>query len=145
MIIDTIYVFILTYIGLYDINHKIITNKSNMILAFTCSCAYIFENIKELSFQSIFFKIMTIIFVSIFLILIRKYLKYQIGGGDIKMLIALFCRFDFSKFMTLIFISLISACIYSLYLIFIKKKDIKYKFAFGQFIALGAIVVLFIN
>jgi Flp pilus assembly protein protease CpaA len=84
LIIDTIYIFALTYISVNDIKNKIITNRSNVILSLLGVINICLKNIEHINI--IFIKLIITLIVSVILIFIRLILKRQIGGGDIKMM-----------------------------------------------------------
>lgn len=139
LVLNLLYFLCLEWIALYDMKNKTIKNSSNILLLMLglvsllirgVSCGEIFQNL--------------IIAGGIFIIglAIRLISKKQIGGGDIKMLVALSVRYNLTEMMKILIISIFLGAIYALYLLLIKKKDKNYRFAFGEFIALGAILLI---
>ena len=67
------------------------------------------------------------------------------GFGDVKLSFIVGLVFGLQKGFTALYIAFVLGAIVSLILIFVKKKNIKSKIAFGPFIALGSFCVLFID
>ena len=71
-----------------------------------------------------------------------KLLRNNIGGGDIKMLSALFIYLSLDESIMMIEILSITSLIYAIYLLLIKKKNKDYKFSYGEFISLSTIITI---
>lgn len=128
-------------IAFYDMKNKIIKNKSNIFLLLLSISLHI------LRYQNLRLLINKIIIVSIIFLLlvyIRKLLKNNIGGGDIKMLCSIFVYLSLNEIITMIYILSFTSLIFALYLLLIKKKNKDYKFSYGEFISLSTIITILI-
>ncbi len=119
--------------------NKTIKNSSNILLLMLGLASLL---VRGVSYGEIFQNLIIAGGIFIIGLATRLISKKQIGGGDIKMLVALSVRFNLTEMMKILIISIFLGAIYALYLLLIKKKDKNYRFAFGEFIALGAILLI---
>lgn len=97
------------------------------------------------------FSLISFRFVEGLLVALPIYLIYAISGGramgfgDVKLSFIVGLIFGLQKGFTALYIAFVLGAIVSLILIFLKKKSIKSKIAFGPFIAIGSFCVLFID
>lgn len=133
------YMLCLEWISFKDIKDKQITNKSNiLLLVLGIVCLLLMKvSIKQIGTNLIIAGGMFILGL-----LIRLISRKQIGGGDIKMLVALAARFNIFEMIKIIVISIFLGAIYASYLLIFKKKNKDYRFAFGEFIALGVLLII---
>ncbi|MCQ2748610.1 MAG: prepilin peptidase [Clostridia bacterium] len=118
---------------------KSITNSSNILLLVLGLICLL---IRRVSCKIILNNVICALVIYIIGLIIRFVSRKQIGGGDIKMLVALSVRFNLIEMIKIIIISIFLGAIYASYLLIFKKKDKNYRFAFGEFIALGAILLI---
>lgn len=133
------YMLCLEWISFKDIKDKQITNKSNiLLLVLGIVCLLLMKvSIKQIGTNLIIAGGMFILGL-----LIRLISRKQIGGGDIKMLVALAARFNIFEMIKIIIIQVFLGAIYASYLLIFKKKNKDYRFAFGEFIALGVLLII---
>lgn len=63
--------------------------------------------------------------------------KEQVGYGDGLLLLAIGCFLDWSSLLGLCMLALSMACVYSIILFFVFKKNKKYEFPFAPFLLTG--------
>lgn len=139
LVLNLLYFLCLEWISLYDMKNKTIKNSSNILLLMLGLASLL---VRGVSYGEIFQNLIIAGGIFIIGLATRLISKKQIGGGDIKMLVALSVRFNLTEMMKILIISIFLGAIYALYLLLIKKKDKNYRFAFGEFIALGAILLI---
>ncbi len=137
--INLVYVLCLEWISFNDIKYKTITNNSNIMLLLLGAVCLL---VNGTSLNVIGFRLIIAGMIYLLGLVIRLFSRNQIGGGDIKMLVALAVRFSLNELIKIIIISIFTGAIYAFYLLIFKKKDKSYRFAFGEFIALGVLLII---
>jgi leader peptidase (prepilin peptidase)/N-methyltransferase len=129
---------ILAIIAIIDMDTRYIPSELNLILAVLG-----IVSIWTLPGTAFIERLIGIFSVPVLLILVTRIVPGGFGGGDIRMAAASGILLGWKGNVSAFIIALLLGCIYSIYLLVIKKKGKKDSFAFGPFFSVGIAVSLY--
>ncbi|MFH1827320.1 MAG: prepilin peptidase [bacterium] len=126
-----------------DLRYRIIPDQ---MLIFAGIIGFLILLIQGSNYQLILFRFVEGLLTALPIFLVYELSKHRaMGFGDVKLAYIIGFIFGLQKGLTALYFAFILGALIGLVLIFMKKKTIKSKVAFGPFIVLGSFLVLFVD
>lgn len=129
---------ILTAIAFIDLDTMIIPDRFNIAMFILAVISvFVFSDIRIVS------RILGILVISAPMLIVNLFVKDSFGGGDIKLCAACGFLLGWQQMLAAGLLAMLLGGLYGAVLILMRKKDRKDHFAFGPFLSLGIIMILF--